>query len=392
MIACVLITHFYAKNELIKNPDLKGNPFVVVTGRKNNLVVIDRSVEAKAIKLGMSYQAAIAVCKNVTVIEGDYEIYQDIHQKNIATLNNISPKVESKDLGIIMVDITGLEMLYGGIQNLKNVLITALNKEFNPRLGISDSKFFSYVAALQCDPNECTDISDNFECMSKIVPEMLPIRLESRLKLKELGISNLNQLSKWRIDVLQIQFGIQEGKKIWELSRGIDSELFNHAVVEPSIKKTIEIDEGFSTKQSIMLAISYGLDDLLTNALFRNRSARSINLNFRTIDKQFWNKKINFKEPLFSKSIIMSIISNVLETAIIPGPVDRIMIELIELTNDFGVQKPMFLTSKKRDDLLESIRQLEARLEGRAPIYTVKEIEPCSKIPERRSALTKILP
>ena len=68
------------------------------------------------------------------------------------------------------------------------------------------------------------------------------------------------------------------------------------------------------------------------------------------------------------------------------------MIELIELTNDFGVQKPMFLASKKRDDLLESIRQLEARLEGRAPIYTVKEIEPCSKIPERRSALTKILP
>ena len=127
MIACVLITHFYAKNELIKNPDLKGSPFVVVTGEKNNLVVIDRSVEAKAIKLGMSYQAAIAVCKNVTVIEGDYEIYQDIHQKNIATLSNISPKVESKDLGIIMVDITGLELLYGGIQILKNVLITALN-------------------------------------------------------------------------------------------------------------------------------------------------------------------------------------------------------------------------------------------------------------------------
>ena len=107
------------------------------------------------------------------------------------------------------------------------------------------------------------------------------------------------------------------------------------------------MDEYFSTKQSILLAISYGLDDLLRNPSFRNRSARSISLNFRTVDKQFWKKKINFKEPLFMKSKIIFIVSNTLETVEMPGPVERIIIELTGLTNDFGIQKSMFLSSKK---------------------------------------------
>ena len=75
-----------------------------------------------------------------------------------------------------------------------------------------------------------------------------------------------------------------------------------------------------------------------------------------------------------------------------PGPVERIIIELTGLTNDFGIQKSMFLSSKKRDNLLENIKQLETRLGTKVPIYQVKEIEPWAKIPERRSALTRILP
>ena len=392
MIACLLITHFYIKNEFARNPRLKGRPCVVVSEEKNDLVVIDKSSEAANIKLGMSYQSAISIYKDLVVLEADYDMYEDVHHNHMVIMNNICPKVSSDDLGIIMLDITGLEMLYNGMNNLKKVLISSVDKEFNPRLGISDSSFFSYIGALQCPPNGCMEILDNFKLMPEIIPDMLPIKPGNKLKLKELGISNLKQLSNWEMSYLQVQFGIQEGKKIWELSQGIDSNLFRHELIEPSLKKIIDADEYFSTKQSILLAISYGLDDLLRNPSFRNRSARSISLNFRTVDKQFWKKKINFKEPLFMKSKIIFIISNVLETVEMPGPVERIIIELTGLTNDFGIQKSMFLSSKKRDNLLENIKQLETRLGTKVPIYQVKEIEPCSKIPERRSALTRILP
>ena len=218
MIACLLITHFYIKNEFVRNPGLKGRPCVVVSEEKNDLVVIDKSSEAANIKLGMSYQSAISIYKDLVVLEADYDMYEDVHHNHMVIMNNICPKVASDDLGIIMLDITGLEMLYNGMNNLKKVLISSVDKEFNPRLGISDSSFFSYIGALQCSPNGCMEILDNFKLMPEIIPDMLPIKPGNKLKLKELGISNLKQLSNWEMSYLQVQFGIQEGKKIWELS------------------------------------------------------------------------------------------------------------------------------------------------------------------------------
>ena len=54
-----------------------------------------------------------------------------------------------------------------------------------------------------------------------------------------------------------------------------------------------------------------------------------------------------------------------------PGPVERIIIELTGLTNDFGIQRSMFLSSKKRDNLLENIKQLETRLGTKVAIDDV---------------------
>ncbi len=391
-VACLLITHFCVKNEIIKNPELKGVPLVVVARNKNDLIVIDRSSEARMIKVGTSYKSAISVCPSLRIIESDYGMYEDAHRQNMMVLNGISPCIESVELGNIMIDVTGLEKLYKGFDNLANILLSSVPNEFSPRLGIADNKFFSYIAALQCDPNECVESTNHFDFMHKITPNRLPIRPISKLKLQELGVNNLRQLSDWKIEMLQVQFGMNEGKKLWELSQGIDSDLFNRAVITQSLKRIIEADDCFSTKQSLMVAISYGLDELLSDPLFRNKSARSVILNFSTVDKYFWNKKINFKEPLFSKMKIVSIISNVLDTVTIMGPIDRIMIELTELTGDLGAQKSMFLSTKKKEDLLESIKQLETRLGSKVPIYNITEIDPCSKIPERRSVLTRILP
>ena len=92
MIACLLITHFYIKNEFVRNPGLKGRPCVVVSEEKNNLVVIDKSSEAANIKLGMSYQSAISIYKDLVVLEADYDMYEDVHHNHMVIMNNICPK------------------------------------------------------------------------------------------------------------------------------------------------------------------------------------------------------------------------------------------------------------------------------------------------------------
>jgi DNA polymerase-4/protein ImuB len=52
-----------------------------------------------------------------------------------------------------------------------------------------------------------------------------------------------------------------------------------------------------------------------------------------------------------------------------------------------GQQKSLFAEVRNRDHLLEDIKQLELR-QGNPQVFKIKEVEPWSRIPERRYALT----
>ena len=392
-IICVLITHFCAKAELRRNPALRDRPMAVVTKEDNNLIVIDKSQEAKPVKIGMSYQNALSVCKELEVIQADFKFYSLISEKIACDLNNKSPKVEAFDLGVTYVDISGLERMYPTQDILIESLLKDIPKEFNPRIGIAGSKFFSYVAAIHSKPNNFLKISNNFSSfLHAIHLDMLPVSSWNKAKLHDLDINNLVDVSNWSIDSLQLQFGIKDGKKLWELCRGIDNDYFYPLELKNQLKTSACFDEPLVNKQSIVLAMSYMLDELLRDNKFRNRSARGLSISAQTTNSLYWNKKIKFKEPLFRKTKMLGIVESVLEVADIPGPLSDLSIELMKLTDDFSIQKSLFSFSRKEEDLLESIKQLEIRLGCKVPIYEIKEIEPWSRIPERRTALMRILP
>jgi hypothetical protein len=50
----------------------------------------------------------------------------------------------------------------------------------------------------------------------------------------------------------------------------------------------------------------------------------------------------------------------------------------------------MWRDVKRDDDLRETVSQLRARLKVAPPIYQVRELEPWSRIPERRYALVQL--
>jgi DNA polymerase-4/protein ImuB len=57
------------------------------------------------------------------------------------------------------------------------------------------------------------------------------------------------------------------------------------------------------------------------------------------------------------------------------------------ITGESGIQSSLFSDVRKREQLKEMMRQLEVLLGCKPPIYQMKEVEPWSRIPERRQAL-----
>ena len=79
-------------------------------------------------------------------------------------------------------------------------------------------------------------------------------------------------------------------------------------------------------------------------------------------------------------------IKQVLEDYPQPGPVEQVGLRIERLGYPRGRQKSLFSEVRAKDHLQEEIRQLEFRL-GNPPLYRLKEVEPWSRIPERRYAL-----
>ena len=76
-----------------------------------------------------------------------------------------------------------------------------------------------------------------------------------------------------------------------------------------------------------------------------------------------------------------------LEAALPSRPVEEMEVTLSGLTGETGKQEGLFVAKgRRRAQLEEALRQLKARF-GQSPVYHVVEVEPWSRIPERRLAL-----
>ena len=103
-------------------------------------------------------------------------------------------------------------------------------------------------------------------------------------------------------------------------------------------------------------------------------------------------KRFAFKEAVGSKERALFALKSRLDNIALPGPLEDLKLTLAGFTGESGVQSSLFSDVRKREQLREMLRQLEASLGCKPPIYRVREIESWSRIPERRQALVPFDP
>ena len=95
---------FYANAEIILNPSLKGKP-IAVSGTTRRSVISTCSYEARAygIHSAMPYSKALKLCKDLIIVSGHYEFYEDLSNKFIKIVNKYSNLVEKHLLMNVML-------------------------------------------------------------------------------------------------------------------------------------------------------------------------------------------------------------------------------------------------------------------------------------------------
>ena len=391
-VACVLVTHLPVKAEVRRYPDLRGKPVIITESYGSKDLVLDSSPQARGLAPGMPLQEAMAQCKEAVLLQADAPHYNGAFDNLVRSLEMRSPLVEKADMGCAYVGLDGLNLMYGGEARVIASLVQAAPQEFNPRVGVAGGKFPAYVAAATAEGGRATKVPQNVAgFLSGLSVNLLPLSWENKTRLQRFGIYTLGQLADLPVGAVQAQLGT-DGRRAWELAGGLDSSPLVAHRSEPTVEESLSFPSPVVTWDPILMALGVLLGRAFARPEVSGRYVRAATLESHVFRRPPWVKRFTFKEAICSKDRALSALKSRMDSLALPGPLEDMKLTLAGFTGESGIQTNLFSDVRKQEQLKEMMRQLEVHLGGKPPIYQMKEIEPWSRIPERRQVLVPFDP
>ena len=402
-IACVLVTHLAVKAERRRYPVLRGKAFMIVgapsSGQKDQ-VVLDASPEVAGVATGMPVREASARCRDAIAVQADEPYYRRVFDSLAVALSRRSPSVEQASgmpntqatPGTLYVGLSGLGRLYGGDAAAAAALLHAIRYDLEARVGVADGKFPAYVAATMTGPGRASRAPDDTASfLREASVDLLPITWDAKVRLHRFGLHVLGDVAALDIGVMQAQFG-PDGRAAWELASGIDARV----VVPYRADEELVEELTFPAPATSMNTLLLGTDMLLGRAFARpglhGRYVRTASVQGAVIGRAPWAKSVAFKDAVGGRDRAMTAMKGALAGTALPGALEDLRLTLSGLTGESGIQSSLFADVRRQEQLRETMRQLARRLRARPPVYRVREVEPWSRIPERRQALVHFDP
>lgn len=254
MFALVDVNSFYASCETVFRPDLKGKAVVVLSN--NDGCVIARSAEAKllGVKMGDPYfkQKDLFRRCGVVCFSSNYELYADMSNRVMTTLEEMSPRCEIYSIDEAFCDLSGVRncrVLEDFGRELQDAVYR--NTRLSVGVGIGQTKTLAKLAnhaakRWQRQTGGVVDLS-NVDRQRKLmaalpVDETWGVGRRITKKLEAMGIKTVLDLADTDIRFIRKHFNVVLERTVREL-RG-----------EPCL----ELEEFAPVKQEIVCSRSFG--------------------------------------------------------------------------------------------------------------------------------------
>ncbi|MBJ3590221.1 Y-family DNA polymerase [Salmonella enterica subsp. enterica serovar Saintpaul] len=247
MFALVDVNSFYASCEAAFRPDLKGRPVVVLSN--NDGCVIARSTEAKAVgvKMGDPFfkQRDLFRRYGVVCFSSNYELYADMSNRVMTTLEDMSPRCEIYSIDEAFCDLTGVRncrVLEDFGRELKDAVYQ--NTRLAVGVGIAQTKTLAKLAnhaakRWQRQTGGVVDLSnvDRQRKLMAVLPvdEVWGIGRRISKKLEAMGIKTALQLSDTDTRFIRKHFNVVLERTVRELRGEPCLELEEFAPVKQEI-------------------------------------------------------------------------------------------------------------------------------------------------------------
>jgi protein ImuB len=205
--------------------------------------------------------------------------------------------------------------------------------------------------------------------------------------LERLGIRTLGELAGLPSRALAERFG-HPGLLALDLASGRDTPLDPRRPPEPVMER-LDLPEAASGQQ-LERALELLVARLLARRERRGRSLRAVVLAARFVAGGTWRESITLREPSADPRGINLVLRS--RVSRLPAPADSLAVEVDAFGPPAQVQEPLVAerSTARRARLGEAVRQAR-QAAGPDAAMRVLELDPGSRLPERRAVLSPFL-
>ncbi len=404
LAACVWIPLFPLRCEEARQGGLANYPTALLapdTTRK--LWQVSSLARHAGVKPGMTVSQAIGLCPTLRLIEPDPVHYDERFSSLLSSLNDVSPVVEPAELGLAYLGTDGLAGIYGSQHKIIEAIRQTVRPSDRPtvRLGFGRGKFTAWVAASRAKPGDAIVVAPGEEqkFLASQPIAVLPLDSEIHRRLRLLGLRTLGALAALPEAAVTAQFGTL-GRRLWRLAAGRIAE----PVEARNAPEPIVAALTFFTPIGERELLVHSLDQLIARALkhprrigWRVHAVRlRADLEACQMDSaptnRSWLVNVLLKDPTADAGRIGAPLKTRLEQSPPTGAVERLILEFTAFAPGatelqlFARDAQAAARAGQQRALQHAAREVRMRVQ-RACLYHVIEVQPWSRLPERRYAL-----
>ena len=397
--ACCWIPLFALRCELARRPELASRPVALLapdTARTPRVWQVAPLARRAGVKPGMTVSQAIGLCPALKLCEPDPVHYDEQFSRLAAALVTVSPVVEPVELGRVFVGTDGLEGLYGGPEEIVEAIKRVPTSAF--RVGWGKGKFVSWVAATRARPGAAVIVrpGEEREFLASQRLAVLPLDPDTHRRLLQLGIKTLGALVALPEEAVVSQFG-RSGRRLWRLAAGLVSEPVVGRVVPEPIVAALTFFSAVGERD----LLAHALDKLVDRALGDPRRSgwrvQVVRVHAELEHGASWLAEATLKDPSATRERIAAPLKTQLERSPPAGAVERLVVEFTAFAPGtaelqlFARDAGAAARAGRRRALQSAAREIALRIR-RPMLYHVIEVQPWSRLPERRYALIDFEP
>jgi protein ImuB len=355
---------------------------------------VSEPAEGFGLRPGMRMGEALSRCPELALVPPDPERAERSWEEAVRRLEGIGAEVESDRAGEAFFEGAGLEGLYGGIEGVLKEVRSELGR--STRLGVGPGRFCAYVAARTSSgivpDGSAAEFLDQMPvsllcghltaATTKTGGEQNEEADDLPNELERLGISTLGRLAGLPREAVSDRFG-RLGLRALRLARGEDEPLRPRPVRE-AIAVELELPEAV-TGQQLERALELLIARLLAHRGRRGRTLRALRLSARLAAGGGWRRQVALRRAGADRARLADALLPHL--ALLPAPAAALRLEAMALGPETGEQLSLASPEQeRRKRISEAVRQTRSAA-GADSVLRVLEVDPESRVPERREVL-----